>query len=89
MMRESSHLIPFDASSVVPMCQCDSKDTCRNDRIIAVCFIEVTTTKQQQSIWMLCFQIEELLHHRSEFLTPFIGHLSSFCYLTDKNTKFF
>jgi hypothetical protein len=29
-------------------------------------FIEVTTTKQHDSIGMLCLQVEELLHHRGK-----------------------
>ena len=89
MMREASHLVPFGTRSIVTVCQGDTQDSCCDNGIIAVGFVEVTATKQQQSIRMLRLQVEELFHHRSEFLAPFIGHLLSFCYLTDKNTKIF
>ena len=89
MMRETGHLVPFGTRSIVTVCQGDTQDSCCDNGIIAVGFVEVTATKQQQSIRMLRLQVEELFHHRSEFLAPFIGHVLSFCYLTDKNTKIF
>jgi len=33
------------------------------DSIVGVGLIEVTTSKQEQSIGILCLEVEELLHH--------------------------
>ena len=53
--RRTSHTAAF--------CQRDTQDVSRHTCILIVCFIEVATTKQQQSIGMLRLKIIKLPHH--------------------------
>ena len=64
MMRESCHFgIRLALCPVVASCQRDAQNlTCRYS-IVAVGLVEVAATEQQECVWMLRFQREELLHH--------------------------
>ena len=77
VMRKTSHSIAL-CSTIVTPCQCDAKYLCCISSIIAVCLIEITTTKQQQSIRMLCFKIKKLFHHRRQFAV-FLCHNYELC----------
>ena len=62
MMREACHLVALVVAVVAPG-QGDAQDARSYHGILAVSLIEVTTSKQQHSIGMLCLQVEKLLHH--------------------------
>ncbi len=65
MMWETSHLdgLPL---AVGTFGQGNTENFGRNDSIGGIGFIEVTTTKQHDSIGMLCLQVKELFHHRGK-----------------------
>lgn len=65
MMRETRHFDGFPLA-IGTFGQGNTEDFGRDDGIGGIGFIEVTTTKQHDSIGMLCLQVEELLHHRGK-----------------------
>ena len=76
MVREARHLCLSCSSLVATMGERNTENACRRHSIFHVCFIEVATAKEQNCIWMLSFQIVELLHHRGYF---FFCHISEGC----------
>ena len=81
MIRESSHRCATcrRASHTAAFRQRDAQNLSRHTRILIVCLIEVTTTKQQQSIRMLRLEIIKLFHHRGQCLA--LCHCFKFNYL--------
>ena len=65
MMRKARHFDGFPLA-VGTFGQGNTEDFGRDDGIGGIGFIEVTTTKQHDSIGMLCLQVEELFHHRGK-----------------------
>ena len=66
MMGKARHLVTL-VVTVVTMGQGDTQYLSSRYGIFTIGLIEVTTTKQQHSIRMLCLQVEKLLHHWGEF----------------------
>ena len=69
MIGKSSHRRSAGrcARHAAPLRQRNAQNLGCHTGILVVCLIEVTTTKQQQSIRMLCLKIVKLFHHRGEF----------------------
>ena len=63
MMRKTSHLSSNRFTSIITSGKRNTKNSRSLYSIITIGFIEVTTTKQHQSIRMLCFKRKKLLHH--------------------------
>ena len=63
MMRETSHLCSTCRTAIVTTCQRDAENPGSLYRILAICFIEVATSEEQQCLGMLCLHLEKLPHH--------------------------
>jgi len=73
VMGEARHFVGLAALAVVATGEGDAQYARRLHGIVAIGFIEIATPEEQQSIGMLCLQVEKLFHHRGE-LPVFLGH---------------
>ena len=72
VMWETRHLRPCRCT-VVASCKSDAKYFRCRDGVFAISLIEVAAAEQKYRIGMLCLKVEELLHHRSQFVV-FLCH---------------
>ena len=63
MMRKACHLSTTCRPTIVTSCQRDAKHPGSLYSILAISFVEVATSKEQQGFGMLGFHLEELSHH--------------------------
>ena len=75
VMREARHLVAL-VVTVVTVGQRDAEDTRCRDGVLALRLIEVTTPEEHHRVGVLRLQVEELLHHRGQFLALFLCHLT-------------
>ena len=67
MMGEARHLNRI-LHRIIASGERNAQNSGGNSSIFAISFIEIATTKQQQSLGMLCFHREKLLHHGRQAL---------------------
>ena len=67
MMWKARHLVAL-VIPIIAMRQRDAQYLRRNDSILAIRLVEVTTTKQQQGLRVLRLKVEKLLHHWCQLL---------------------
>ena len=82
VMGKSCHLVAFHTCPIVSASQRDTENLRSRYSIFTIGLIEITTTKQQQGLWVFRLEVEELLHHGSELLAVVFCH-----YLKNLNAK--
>ena len=73
MVGKSRHFVAF-VVAIIAVRQRDTQYLRGYDGIVAVGFVEVATTKQQQGLWVLRLEVEELLHHGCQLFAVFPCH---------------
>ena len=87
-MGKSCHLVAF-VVTIVAMGEGNAQDLRGSNGIFAIGLIEVATPEQHHCIRMFRLQIEELLHHRGQFLALILCHYFLSFSLRCKVTSFF
>ena len=67
MMGKARHLVAL-VVTVVTMGQRDAQNPRSGDSVLAISLVKVATTEKHHRIGMLRLQVEELFHHRGQFL---------------------